>query len=263
MYAASTSTALHRELARQLWAASRSLRAVQPISARYPDLGLDDAYAIQREVRALELADGASLVGCKIGATSKAIQQMFNIDHPDSGFLTDRMILGDGARLDLERFISPKVEGEIAFRLAEDLAGSSVTAQDVLDATAEVYPVLEVLDSRFEDWAIKLVDTVADNASTATAVVGAPVNPHGIDLAAERMTFDVAGHIQTAHGSAVMGHPAESVACLVRILSAQQAGITAGDIVLAGAWAPAADLLPGTVASASFASLGSVSLIVS
>jgi 2-keto-4-pentenoate hydratase len=261
-YAPPEPTALHRELAGELWTAGRDLRPVPPLSVRHPDLTLADAYAVQHLVKAREVADGATIVGCKIGATSKAIQQMFDIDHPDSGFLTDRMILADKTRLDVSRFISPKVEGEIAFRIGEDLAGADVTAQDVLDASAEVYPVLEVLDSRFSNWRIKLVDTVADNASTAGAVLGAPASHQGVDLAAEWMTFEAGGQVQRAQGSAVMGHPAESVACLVRILSAQQEGIRAGEIVLAGSWAGAVDLVPGTVVSASFPSLGSVSLTV-
>ncbi|MFJ4689627.1 2-keto-4-pentenoate hydratase [Streptomyces sp. NPDC088789] len=257
-----TPKSIHRDLASDLWIAARDLCAVQPISVRHPELTLEDAYAIQREIRAMELADGASIVGCKIGATSEAIQKMFSIDHPDSGFLTDRMMLGDGAHLDADQFIQPKVEGEIAFRMRADLAGSSVTARDVLDAASEVFPVLEVLDSRFKNWKIKLVDTVADNASAAMVVVGAPVPLDGIDLAAEQMVFEAGGKVQTALGSAVMGNPAESVACLVRMLSSHNVGINAGDIVLAGSWVAAVDLVPGSVVRASFGSLGSVSLVV-
>jgi 2-keto-4-pentenoate hydratase len=236
---------------------------VPPISARHPDFTLADAYAVQREVRALELADGAVAAGHKIGATSAAIQKMFGIDHPDFGYLTDRMLLPDGVCLDVEEFIAPKVEGEIAFRMGADLAGGSVTADDVLAATARIYPVLEVLDSRIEDWDIRLVDTVADNASSAAVVIGAAVPAGGTDLAAERMVFRAGHQVLTGYGSAVLGHPAESVACLVRILAGYGTGLDAGDIVLAGAWAAAVDLLPGNVVSASFDSLGSVSLSVS
>jgi 2-keto-4-pentenoate hydratase len=251
---------LHRELGVELWNAARTRRPVPPVSIRYPQLGLADAYAIQSEVRALDVASGAGLAGLKIGATSEAIQKMFGIDHPDFGYLTDRMLLPDSVLLDPRRFISPKVEGEIAFRMAEDLSGPTVTAQDVLDATTAVCPVLEVLDSRIEAWKIGLVDTVADNASSAVAVVGSGVAPDTTDLAAARMVLRSGDTEYTGNGSAVMGHPAESVACLVRILAGFGTGISAGDLVLAGAWSGAVDLLPGQEVHASFGALGSVSM---
>ncbi|WJK41306.1 fumarylacetoacetate hydrolase family protein [Solwaraspora sp. WMMA2056] len=251
---------LHRELAVELWEAARTRRPVPPLSVRHPRLDLADAYAIQSETRALELAGGARIAGLKIGATSEAIQKMFGIDHPDFGYLTDRMLLPDGVALDVRRFIAPKVEGEIAFRMARDLSGQSVTAQDVLDAATEVCPVLEVLDSRIEAWQIGLVDTVADNASSAAVVVGAGVSPDTVDLAAARMVLLSGNAEYTGNGSAVMGHPAESVACLVRILAGFGSGISAGDLVLAGSWSAAVDLAAGHEVHASFGVLGSVSM---
>ncbi|MGK5520027.1 2-keto-4-pentenoate hydratase [Micromonospora sp. URMC 107] len=251
---------LHRELACELRTAARTLRAVPPVSVRHPELDLADAYAIQSELREMDLAAGAVLAGLKIGATSEAIQSMFGIDHPDFGYLTDRMVLPDGADLDLSRFIAPKVEGEIAFRFAADLAGPAVTARDVLAVTAEVLPALEVLDSRIQDWRIGLVDTVADNASSALAVLGAGVPPDTADLADARMQLRSRHVAQEGRGSAVMGHPAESVACLVRILSGFGTGIEAGQLVLSGSWAAAVDLVPGDTVRASFGALGSVSL---
>jgi 2-keto-4-pentenoate hydratase len=256
------SQSIHRRVADELWTAARERCPVPRISTRHPEFTLADAYAVQREVCARELADGAVLVGHKIGATSEAIQRMFGIDHPDFGYLTDRMLLPDGACLDLGRFIAPKIEGEIAFRLGKDLGGSTVTAQDVLDATSEVLPVLEVLDSRIADWDIGLVDTVADNASSAMAVLGPALAVDGSDLATEQMTFRAGEHVETAFGAAVMGHPAESVACLARILASYGTGIQAGSLVLAGSWAGAVDLLPGSVVTASFGRFGSVSVDV-
>ncbi|GGK29928.1 2-keto-4-pentenoate hydratase [Streptomyces camponoticapitis] len=261
----SATRSMYQELAAQLWASTQERKPVEPLSARHPELTLADAYEVQRELRAMEVADGAKLVGYKIGVTSEAMQKAFAIDHPDFGHLTDRMLLPDGACLDAARFIAPKVEAEIAFRVGEDLRGGSVTAADVLDATLAVRPVLEVLDSRIADWRIKLVDTVADNTSSAMVVVG-PEVPFGpaerVDLAAEHLIFQTGERTQTAYGSAVMGHPAESVAFLVRILDTFGEGIGAGDLVLAGSWAEAVDLVPGLAVEASFAALGSVSLTV-
>ncbi|MEU1400477.1 fumarylacetoacetate hydrolase family protein [Micromonospora zamorensis] len=247
-------------MAIELWNAKVERKAIPPISARYPEFTAQDAYAIQRALRNLEYKNGAVHAGYKVGATSVAIQEMFGVDQPDFGYLTEGMLLSDGACLDPGRFVSPKVEGEIAFRIGADLSDPRTTATDVLAVTTEVFPALEVLDSRIENWDIAWVDTVADNASSAMAVLGKAVPFDGRDLAAETMVFESGDVVQTANGSAVMGHPAESVACLVRILASFGAGIGAGDLVLAGSLAAAVDLKAGATVRASFGSLGSVSI---
>lgn len=257
---ASEDVSVFKELAQELASALRTARPVPPISARHPAFTLDDAYRIQRELRKLTLADGAALVGHKIGATSEAIRTMFSIDHPDFGFLTDRMIYPSGTAIDISRLISPKVEAELAFRIGAELSGNSVTAAEVLECTSEVVPVLELLDSRIDKWAVRLVDTVADNASSAAVVCGDAVALDGHDLLAERVVFEVDGQSQTADGRAVIGGPAGSVAWLVRLLSTYGESIRAGDLVLAGAWAAAIDVSAGSVARARFDHLGEVSL---
>jgi 2-keto-4-pentenoate hydratase len=256
-------TALRDELAAELWNAARQRRPIAPLSARYPHLTVDDAYAVQGGLRALTVGDGAVLVGHKIGLTSEPIRQFFNIDQPDFGFITDRMVLPDGAAVDAGTFIAPKVEGEVAFRMGADIFGTDITATDVLARTSTLIPVLEILDSRISDWAVRLVDTVADNASSAAVVLGSAVPlDGGVDLAEATMRFEMDEQIHHARGSAVLGHPAESVAWLVRKLSSYGSRIRAGDLVLAGAWGVAVDLKAGSVARATFSSLGSVSLHV-
>lgn len=257
-----TTESLYRELAAELWVAARDRIPVPRISTRFPWMTAEDAYAIQRELKSLAIADGAVPAGYKIGATSEAIRRMFHIDEPDFGFLTDKMLIEDGGVLAIGDYISPKVEAEVAFRMGMDLQGENVTAHDVIAATAGVAPVLEVLDSRIQNWEIELTDTVADNASSALVVMGGTVPLTRIDLAAERVNLTVGDHRETALGSAVMGHPAEAVACLVRILSKYRVGLHAGDLVLAGAWAAAVNLSASDVVEASFGSLGTVTMSV-
>lgn len=211
-------------------------------------------------MRKLTLAEGATVVGHKIGATSEAIRTMFNIDQPDYGFLTDRMVYPSGTAIETSRLISPKVEVEVAFRIGAELSGDSVTAAEVLACTTEVVPVIELLDSRIADWAIRVVDTVADNASSAAVVYGDGVAVDGCDLLSERMVFEVDGQIRAADGRAVIDGPAGSVACLVRLLSRYGESLPANDLVLAGAWVEALDVSAGSTAHAHFENLGAVSL---
>jgi 2-keto-4-pentenoate hydratase len=247
-------------LAVELREARLRRRPVGSVTRRHPGFTVEQALAVQRELRVMEIDAGATIVGHKIGATSKAIQEMFRIDHPDSGFLTDRMILASGAVLNSDEFIAPFVEGEVAFRLAEDLQGTQITASDVAEATSEILPALEVLDSRIANWDIRFEDTVADNASCGVVVLGNAA-PFGVaELASQQMRLEVDGHVELGQGSAVLGHPAEAVALLVRMLATEGRGLLAGEIVLAGAWAAAIGLRSGSHAYAAFQDIGDVSL---
>ena len=130
------------------------------------------------------------MIGKKIGVTSKPVQDMLDVHQPDFGFLTDSMRYADGATVSLADagLIQPRAEGEIAFVLKRDLHGPGVTARDVLAATECVMPCFEIVDSRIDDWKIRIQDTVADNASCGVFVLGASAaDPRALDLAAARM----------------------------------------------------------------------------
>src|SRR3546814_13072534 len=112
--------------------------------------------------------------------------------------------------------IQPRAEGEIAFVLKKDLKGPGVTEDQVLDATDYVLPCFEIVDSRIDDWTIKIQDTVADNASCGVFVCGdARVKPHALDLATVKMDIRQTGtHVASRLGSALPGHSATPLALL-------------------------------------------------
>lgn len=252
--------------ARLLLEAERSRVAVAPVIERHPEATIADAYAIQLAGRALRLErPGAALVGRKVGLTSRAMQEMMGVDQPDFGYLTAAMISPDGAALDAARFLAPRVEAEIAFRLKEPLAGAALTIADVLAATEAVAPALEVIDSRIADWRIGIVDTIADNASSGHVVVGAwqPLDAlAGLDLATIAVTLAVTpdGDANAGTGAAVLGHPAAPIAWLAKALHQHDAGaaIERGAIVIPGAVSRALPVTSGQTARATFAGLGEV-----
>jgi len=159
--------------AQELHAAERDATTVAPLTERHPGMGVREAYAVQRRGRELRERDGARVVGRKVGLTSAAMQQMLGVEEPDFGYLTAAMVLADGARIDRRALVAPKVEAEIAFRLRAPLQGEDVDRAAALAAIGEIAPALEVVDSRVADWRIALADTVADNASSGLAVIGA------------------------------------------------------------------------------------------
>lgn len=210
----SPTVAERAEAARLLREAERRAAPVDPLSALLPGLDLADAYAIQRENVTRRLADGATVVGHKVGLTSAAMQRLLGVDEPDFGHLLDDMVHRDGAPVFAARYCRPRIEPEICFRLARPLSGPGVTAEDVLAATEAVAPALEIVDSRIRDWRITLVDTVADNAGSAGPVCGTwtPLAA-APDLADIGVDLVVGGErVASGSGREVQGHPAAAVA---------------------------------------------------
>jgi 2-keto-4-pentenoate hydratase len=160
----------------------------------------------------------------------------------------------------LDALIAPRAEAEIAFLLAEDLPGPGVTATSAMRAVAGALPAIEIIDSRVADWRIKLVDTVADNASSARFTVGAKLTPlTALDLRLEGMVLSRGGEtIDTGAGAGVLGNPLRCLAWPANTLTALGHGLRAGDIVLAGALHAAVPVAHGDVLRAEFTHLGAV-----
>jgi 2-keto-4-pentenoate hydratase len=251
-----------RQEARELYRAEKEKRVLSPFTAKYSQIEPEESYRIQLALIEMKQADGAKVVGKKIGLTSKAMQKMLNVDQPDYGHILDNMVLQDAAVFPLDELIQPKIEPEIAFILDHELKGPGITPTQVLAATRFVVPALEIIDSRIEGWKIKLCDTIADNASSARVVLGnSPKRVDRFDLKLVGMVLEKNGEIvQTGAGGAVLGHPAVAVAWLANAVGQFGVSLGAGEIVMPGALCAATDVSPGDLLQASFAGLGSVSV---
>src|SRR6266542_2505735 len=232
------------------------------LSDSHSGLTQADAYAIQAGWLTRKLAAGAELVGRKVGLTSQAMQKQLNVHEPDFGFLLRTMLVPSGGTLARAELLRPRVEPEIGFWLARDLRGPGVTVEQVLAATRGVCAAMEIVDSRIADWRIKLVDTIADNGSSARAVFSDNVVPAGdVDLAAERVTLLRNGEpVGEGDGAAVLGHPAEAVAWLANTLATFDQALRAGQVVLPGAMCASVFAEKGEVFEARFTRLGSVTV---
>lgn len=235
-------------------------QSIPPLTVQEPTMTLDDAYAIQ--VKRIEMATmlGSRITGKKIGLTSLAMQNLLGVDQPDYGHLLDSMYVEDGETISLRKLFQPKVEGEIAFVLKEDLVGPNVTVEDVLRATDYVVPALEIVDSRIKDWKIKLEDTVADNASCGLYVLGSnKVSIEEIDLKTIHMQLLQDGKvINKGKGTDVLGDPALCVAWLANKLSEYGVSLKANEVILSGALSAAVEAKTGSIFEAKFTQIGEV-----
>lgn len=225
------------QLGDELYEALSAGKTVTPLTSRGLDISIEDAYHIQQRMIARRIEKGERVVGKKIGVTSKAVMNMLGVHQPDFGYLLDGMVYNEGESIPMDSLIQPKAEGEIAFLLKKDLQGPGVTAADVLAATEGVMACFEIVDSRIQDWKIKIQDTVADNASCGVFVLGDRlVDIKDLDLALCGMVLEKNGEIVvTGAGAATLGHPVNAMVWLANTLGKLGIALKAGDIVLSGA----------------------------
>ncbi|MBD9600244.1 2-oxopent-4-enoate hydratase [Pseudomonas sp. PDM10] len=249
-------------LGQQLHQALSNGQAVAPLTDKYPDMTLEQAYQVQLAMIQPRLDDGQKVIGKKIGVTSKVVMDMLGVDQPDFGHLLSDMLYADGAAIAIDGLIAPKAEGEIAFVLKEDLRGPGITVADVLRATAYVMPCFEIVDSRIRDWKIRIQDTVADNASAGAFVLGGQgVAPRDVDLACVGMTLEKNGEVvATGAGAAALGHPANAVAWLANKLGQLGIGLNKGEVILSGSLAAMVPVNAGDQLRISLGGIGSASV---
>jgi 2-keto-4-pentenoate hydratase len=229
-------SAMLARIANELYRGECERRPLEPLTARFPDLTLDDAYRIQLLNIQRRVAEGERIIGHKIGLTARAMQIKFNVDTPDYGHLLDAMKLEPGTLLDMEELIDPQVEVEPAFVLGCKLGGPGATRQIVMEAIEYTCVCFEVIDSRIRDWRIKLIDTVADNGSSSRLLLGSERrNPKDLALDDLETELEIDGRVvETGNTSAILGHPADSVAWLANAVAPFGVTFEAGHIVLPG-----------------------------
>ncbi|MFD2688555.1 2-keto-4-pentenoate hydratase [Streptomyces phyllanthi] len=251
--------------AARLAAATREGTPVAPVRDLIGVHDLDAAYAVQQELTRRRLADGAVVVGRKIGLTSPAVQRQLGVDQPDFGVLFADMDVSAETEVPSDRLLQPKAEAEIAFVLGEDLADGDLDEDRVRAAVDHAVAAIEIVDSRVAAWDITITDTIADNASSGLFV-----------LAGHRLTLDEFEPRETSmrmyadgepvsegNGAACLGDPLTALAWLARTARAYGEPLRAGQVVLSGALGPMVPAPPGTRIRAEIGALGEVEAVFS
>jgi 2-oxo-hept-3-ene-1,7-dioate hydratase len=259
---------LVEKLARALDDAERSHQQLRQFSLEYPEITIEDAYAIQRAWMRLKLANGRTLKGHKIGLTSRAMQRSSNITEPDYGALLDNMFFANGGDVPIDRFILPRVEVELAFILRDRLSGPECTIFEVLNATDYVVPAIEIIDARIQQidpetkGTRKVFDTISDNAADAGIVLGGrPVKPDAVDLRWVAAALYRNGVIEESGvAAAVLNHPANGVAWLANKLHPHGVTLEPGQVILGGSFTAPVPARGGDTFHVDYGPLGSISV---
>jgi len=234
--------------------------AIAPIRDDIAAGGVAAAYAVQKVNTAHHLKKGRRLVGRKIGLTSKSVQKQLGVDSPDFGMLFADMALYDGEEVALGRVLQPKVEAEVALVLERDLKHKGITLSDLISAVAYALPAVEIVGSRIDKWNIKLLDTIADNASSGLFALGAePRKLDGLDLRLCGMVMERRGEpVSVGAGAGCLGHPLNAALWLARTMVDVGSPLKAGDIIMSGALGPMVGVSAGDVLDTRINGLGSV-----
>ena len=246
----------------ELFEALTHRQTLEPLSIRYPEITIDDAYAIQDVILQRKLARGARVVGLKAGLTSHAKMKQMGVTDPVFGFLVDEYVVSEGATVNVSELIHPKVEPEIAFVLKHALKGPGCHIGAVLAATEFVMPGIEVIDSRYRDFKFDLKSVVADNTSAARFVVGGQaIRPEQVDLRTVGVVLEKNGEpVALGAGAAVLGHPAAAIAMLANHLGRRGQEIPAGSLILSGGVTEAVAVNAGDNVTLRVQGMGSVGL---
>jgi 2-oxo-hept-3-ene-1,7-dioate hydratase len=254
-------------LAGELATAESGRKQVRRFSEQEPTLTIADAYAVQQAWVSTKIAGGRRVIGHKIGLTSRSMQRSSGINEPDYGVLLDDMLFPDGSDIEIDRFIEPRVEVELAFHLTSELRGPDCTIFDVLAATDYLIPAVEIIDARIQRFdpvtgaPRKVTDTISDNAASAGLILGGrPVPPESVDLRWISALLFRNGVIEDSGvAAAVLGHPAHGIAWLANRLSAFDQPLNPGDIFLAGSFTAPMTVARGDTMHVDYGVLGSIS----
>lgn len=234
----------HRAVAARHQQARLGVTPIKRATFDHPDMTIDDAYACQLAWMTMQVREGATVAGHKIGLTSKAMQAAMKIDEPDFGTLLDYMMHDTGVTLMASDYLDPRLEVELAFVLGDHLPGADVTADDVLDATEWVVPALELIDARSyrvdpEDGTTRSVfDTIADNAADAGVVLGSTrVKPRDLDLRWVAAIMKQNGEVEeTGVAAGVLDDPVQGIVWLAQRLARYGVTLQPGEVVLSGSF---------------------------
>ncbi|WP_218219945.1 2-oxo-hept-4-ene-1,7-dioate hydratase [Nesterenkonia sp. Act20] len=242
-------------------ATAESQRSTIPLlTTRYPEMTIEDSYAVQNEWRRRAVASGRRLVGRKIGLTSKVMQVATGITEPDYGAIFDDMVYENGSVIEHSRFSNVRIEVELAFKLGKPLSGPGVTVFDVLDATDYVVPALEILSSRIEMAGRTIVDTISDNAAMGAMVYGGnPVAPDAVDLRwISALLYRNETIEESGVAAAVLNHPAMGVVWLANKLAQHGDSLQAGELILAGSFTRPMWVEQGDTVTCDYGELGTL-----
>lgn len=257
-----------QQAAADLYQAEQQRVQIDPVTLTYPQMDMEDAYAIQSSWVERKVQYGRKVVGYKIGLTSRAMQRVMKIETPDYGVLLDDMVFADGGEIVAADFTDPQIEVELAFVLKDPLFGEDVTREEVLAATDYVVPAFELIAARSfrvhpeTGYTRTVYDTISDNAANAGIIMGSnKVSVTGLDLRWCGAIVKQNGVVeQTGLAAAVLDHPANGICWIAKRFAKHDIALEPGQILLSGSFTAPVKVKAGDKITAEYGPLGDISV---
>jgi 2-oxo-hept-3-ene-1,7-dioate hydratase len=255
--------------AENLYQAEHNRQQIDPITLTHPNMNMDDAYAIQEVWVDKKInQDCRQVIGYKIGLTSKAMQRVMKIETPDYGVLLNDMLFSNNGEINAGDFTDPQIEVELAFVLKKRLFGTSITIEEVMDATDYVVPAFELIAARSHrvhpqtGYVRKVFDTIADNAANAGIIIGdKKISPSEHDLRWCGAIVKQNGIVeQTGLAAAVLDHPANGICWIAKRFAQHNIALEPGQILLSGSFTAPIKVKAGDVISADYGEFGELNV---
>lgn len=240
----------------------RTQRVVRDLPAETTPRSIEEAYAVQDLVVDGLLRDGGHRIGYKVACTSDIAQAALRIDGPLFGQLLSPTSSPSPAVLDAGRFVHRVVEAEYGFRIGADVPVTASSPESIAAYIDAVVPAIEIVDHRYESWALGALPIAADNAIHGWWVHGEPVTDWGhLDLRNAPVRVRTNGRpVTSGSGAAVLGHPLTVMAWLVDELARRGRRLVAGDLVTTGVTTDVFEAASGDHVVAEFDGVGVVEL---
>src|SRR5699024_3922336 len=158
-------------------------------------------------------------------------------------------------QINLDRYIHPRAEPEIAFRVLREI-DRPLELEDLPTYLDKMAVAIEIIDSRYENFKFTLEDVVADNCSSAGYVIGdwKELNTEISDRAIHLKIDDEI--VQKGKLEAILKNPLQSVIELSRLATNAQVPIRKGQVIMAGAATAAVYLKSGQTIEAYLEDIG-------
>ena len=225
--------------------ASESATMLEPISATVSRFDSTAAYEVLDRIAIRRRRQGWTQVGRKIGFTNRGIWEHFGVDRPMWAHMWSTTVMDAKAStvVHLDRFVQPRIEPEVVFKLGErpQRAGSP---SEMLRSVEWIAPGFEIVHCHFPDWKFTVADATADFGVHGALVVGEPLimdDRNREAIAAELSTFELTlsrdgQEVDRGIGANVLDGPANALSHPVRVLADQPQyhPLDAGEIITTG-----------------------------
>ena len=240
----------------------------------YPDVewepvDTEDSMAIQDALHILLTANGyGTVLGTKIGCTTKVMQDYLGVPHPCAGGIFDTTVQHGIGKFGFNSFLHVGVECEIAVKLKSAISASGAphTIGSVSEAVGAVFPAIEIVDDRYVDFSVREPDWriwLADDFFGAGIVLGNPVfDWHALDLSRVQGSLMINGvEVGLGQGRDIInGHPLEALVWLANFEAKRGRDLPKDWIIMLGSIVQTKWVTMGDIVAVEIEGLGDASV---